>query len=262
MSPLRVLAVDDEPPALDELVFSLRQHPMVEHVVVASDATEALRLLRAEDIDAVFLDIHMPGLSGMELAQLLQRFTRPPAVVFVTAFDDHAVEAFEVAAVDYVLKPLRQDRLNDALLKVQAALERGALPTASAVTAPSTPAATAAVAEAVIAVEVGSRTVLVKQSAVAFVEASGDYVRLHADCGTYLLRGSLSALEEEWAPAGFVRIHRRYLVDLQRVQELRTDADGGYHVKLGDHELPVSRRHTREVKDRFTRHRARPGRDS
>ena len=124
MNLLRVLAVDDEPPALDELVFSLRQHERIGCVTAASDATEALRLLHSEDFDAVFLDIHMPGLNGMELAHLLQCFARQPAVVFVTAFDDHAVEAFEVKAVDYLLKPLRAERLNEALGQVDQARAR------------------------------------------------------------------------------------------------------------------------------------------
>ena len=260
MTTLRVLAVDDEPPALDELAYLLRERLDIGSVTVASDATEALRLLHADEFDAVFLDIHMPGLSGMELAHLLQRFTRQPAVVFVTAFDDHAVEAFEVKALDYLLKPVRQDRLNEAITKIHTALFR---PPANATAAPlAAPiAASPGPGEAVIPVEVGNRIVLVKQSCVAYVEASGDYVRLHTDTGSYLLRASLAALQDEWAEAGFVRIHRRYLVDLKRVHELRTDQVGGYHVKLGDQELPVSRRHTRDVKDRFTRHRARPGRE-
>jgi DNA-binding LytR/AlgR family response regulator len=257
MTLLRVLAVDDEPPALDELVFSLRQHERIGCVTAASDATEALRLLQSEDFDAVFLDIHMPGLNGMELAHLLQRFARQPVVVFVTAFDDHAVEAFDVKAVDYLLKPLRAERLNEALAKIDQARAR-----VTAVSVPVPPAAAAPSNDRVIPVEVGNRTVLVKLSTISYVEASGDYVRLYADGASYLLRASLSALEDEWVSAGFVRIHRGYLVDLARVQELRTDSDGGCHVKLGDQELPVSRRHTREVKDRFSRHRARPGREA
>jgi DNA-binding LytR/AlgR family response regulator len=257
MTLLRVLAVDDEPPALDELVFSLRQHERIGCVTAASDATEALRLLQSEDFDAVFLDIHMPGLNGMELAHLLQRFARQPAVVFVTAFDDHAVEAFEVKAVDYLLKPLRAERLNDALAKVDQARARVTVPRV-----PAPPSAVAPSDDRVIPVEVGNRTVLVKLSTISYVEASGDYVRLYADGASYLLRASLSALADEWSSAGFVRIHRGYLVDLARVQELRTDSEGGCHVKLGDQELPVSRRHTREVKDRFSRHRARPGREA
>lgn len=94
---LRVLAVDDEPPALDELAYHLRADPRVARLHTAGDATEALRLLRDGDVDVVFLDIRMPGLDGMELARVLRRFARPPAIVFVTAYDDGAVDAFDWA---------------------------------------------------------------------------------------------------------------------------------------------------------------------
>ena len=100
MTGLRVLAVDDEPPALDELAYLLRVDPRVGTVYTAPDATGALRVLRDTEIDVVFLDIRMPGLDGMELARVLTRFSRPPAVVFVSAYDDRAVDAFELGVPD------------------------------------------------------------------------------------------------------------------------------------------------------------------
>src|SRR3982751_5343945 len=112
---LRVLAVDDEPPALDELAYLLRADPRVAVVHTAGDATEALRVLRDSDIDVVFLDIRMPGLDGMELARVLGRFAKPPAVVFVTAYDDRAAEAFDLGVADYVRKPVRADRIAESL---------------------------------------------------------------------------------------------------------------------------------------------------
>ena len=115
---LTVLAVDDEAPALDELTYMLRQHPAIGEVRGAADATAALRQLHEGGIDAVFLDINMPGLSGLELAAVLANFTEPPAVVFVTAHDDKAVAAFDVGAVDYLLKPIRRDRLDEAVRRV------------------------------------------------------------------------------------------------------------------------------------------------
>ncbi len=121
MSELRVLAVDDEPPALDELAYLLRADPRVASVHTAGDATGALRLLRDLDIDAVFLDIRMPGLDGMELARVLTRFAKPPAVVFVTAYEERAVEAFELGVVDYVRKPVQAERLAESLRRVAAA---------------------------------------------------------------------------------------------------------------------------------------------
>ncbi|MFZ2511281.1 MAG: response regulator, partial [Gordonia sp. (in: high G+C Gram-positive bacteria)] len=118
---LRVLAVDDEAPALDELMYLLNQSPAISDVVGAADATEALRLLSERAVDAAFLDISMPGLSGMELAAVLARYVDPPALVFVTAHADRAVAAFDIGAVDYLLKPLRAERLAQAIERVLAA---------------------------------------------------------------------------------------------------------------------------------------------
>lgn len=115
MTGLVVLAVDDEPPALDELRYLLDRQDDVGEVLSASDATGALRELNDPRIDAIFLDINMPGLSGLELAGVLAKYASPPAIVFVTAHDDKAVDAFEVGAVDYLLKPLREQRLTQAV---------------------------------------------------------------------------------------------------------------------------------------------------
>ena len=115
---ITVLAVDDEAPALDELTYMLQKHPAIGQVRSAADATVALRELHDGGIDAVFLDINMPGLSGLELAAVLSNFAHPPAVVFVTAHDDKAVAAFDVGAVDYLLKPIRSDRLDEAVRRV------------------------------------------------------------------------------------------------------------------------------------------------
>ena len=108
---LRVLVVDDEKPTVDELTWLLQRDPRVGEVLSCTAATEALRTLQETEVDAIFLDISMPGLSGLELAQILSRFKQPPRIVFVTAHEQHAVEAFELQAVDYVLKPVRAERL-------------------------------------------------------------------------------------------------------------------------------------------------------
>src|SRR5256885_5629762 len=121
---LEVLVVDDEQPALEDLAYLLRQHPRIGTVITASDATEALRRLRDGSFAAVFLDIRMPGLDGLELARVLSRFARPPEIVFVTAFQQHAVEAFELQAVDYLLKPVRPDRLSDPIRRIGAPARR------------------------------------------------------------------------------------------------------------------------------------------
>jgi DNA-binding LytR/AlgR family response regulator len=235
---LQVLVVDDEEPALEDLAYLLRQHPRIGSVVTASDATEALRRLRDGSFAAVFLDIRMPGLDGLELARVLSRFARPPEIVFVTAFEQHAVEAFELQAVDYLLKPVRPERLSDAIRRLGAPVRRadgdGEDPTR-------------------IAVETGGRTLMVERDSIRFVEASGDYVRLHTDDGAFLVRMPISSLEETWRDAGFVRVHRRYLIALRYVTELRARPGGGYDLMVAGQEVPVSRRHARELRDRLSR---------
>jgi DNA-binding LytR/AlgR family response regulator len=232
--PLRVLAVDDEPPALDELAFLLGQDNQVGEVLTCVSATEALRLLRNEPVDVVLLDIAMPGLSGLELAQVLRQFRQPPAVVFVTAHANHAVEAFDLHAVDYLLKPVREDRLYEALERVREVPANGA--------------------DEQVPVELGGVTRFVRRSEVRYATAQGDYVRLHTADGSPLVRMPLGTLEQRWADAGFVRIHRSILVSLAHVDEVRL---GGAHptVVVGGVELPVSRRHLPDVRGLLRRAR-------
>ncbi|MGN6608353.1 MAG: LytR/AlgR family response regulator transcription factor [Jatrophihabitans sp.] len=233
---LRALVVDDEAPARDELAWLLRQDDRIAAVRTAADAAEALRLLHDEPVDVLFCDIKMPGLDGVELARVLSRFASPPQIVFVTAYDDHAVEAFDLHAADYVMKPVRAERLAEAVRRVAGS---GAPPPE----------------DETIPVELGGVTRFVRRSEVRFVEAQGDYARLHTATGSHLVRVPLSVLEERWAAAGFARIHRSTLVALAHVDEVRT-VDGRCSVRLGTEppvELPVSRRHTRELRDLLAR---------
>ncbi|HVL83298.1 MAG TPA: LytTR family DNA-binding domain-containing protein [Pseudonocardia sp.] len=274
---LVVLAVDDEAPALDELVYLLGEDPRVGIVLKASDATDALRILNSRqgvreaasagqvvgrgpagpavpgarvaertDIEVVFLDIRMPGLDGLELARVFSSMVQPPSVVFVTAHDDRAVDAYEVGAVDYLLKPLRSERLAASLDRILANRAAGV----------AEPVRDESSEDEVIPVELAGTTKLVPRSAVRYVEAQGDYARLHTHEGSHLVRIPLSVLEDRWRDAGFVRIHRSFLVALPLVTELRL-AGSGYVVRVGNGpecaELPVSRRHTRELKDRLVR---------
>lgn len=245
---LTVLAVDDEAPALDELAYLLGQHPDVGDVHTASDATSALRELNQHTIDAVFLDINMPGLSGIELAGVLANYAIRPAVVFVTAHEDKAVAAFDVGAVDYLLKPIRQNRLDEAVRRVVSAAPK----------ASTEPAATEEQDWDVVPAELGGITHLVPRDSIGWVEAEGDYARLHSAAGAHLVRIPLSTLETRWRDHGFQRIHRSYLVSLRQVTGLRT-ADGAVLVRLRANgsspavELPVSRRQARELRDRLVR---------
>ncbi|MQA63931.1 MAG: response regulator [Actinophytocola sp.] len=239
---MRVLAVDDVPAALEDICQLLREAPEVAEVSSAGDPLGALKMIQSERFDAVFLDISMPGLDGLELASLLAKLSEPPVIVFVTAYDGHAVTAYGIGAVDYLLKPVRAERLSAALAKVMKML-------------PSTKG-TAAIspdAMAALPVESAGRTRYVRRSEVQFVEAHGDYVKLYTHTGTHLVRMPISRLEEYWEGTGFVRTHRGYLVAIGAVKELRSDSVGGLlaHTELGD--VPVSRRHSRDLRERLLR---------
>ncbi|MFF3837529.1 LytR/AlgR family response regulator transcription factor [Streptomyces sp. NPDC001930] len=250
---LRVLAVDDEEPALGELLYLLRADPRVRSAEGAGDATAALRRIgRAletgpdgdDAVDVVFLDIHMPGLTGLDVARLLAGFARPPLVVFVTAHEGFALQAFDLKAVDYVLKPVRRERLAEAVRRVHDLVH--------ATPAPAPAGPTAAAVPEQIPVELGGVTRFVSVDDIVYVEAHGDYARLHTDHGSHLVRIPLSTLEERWAARGFVRIHRSHLVALARIDELRLDG-GTTSVRVGDTDLAVSRRHARPLRDLLMR---------
>ncbi|MFI2369095.1 LytR/AlgR family response regulator transcription factor [Streptomyces sp. NPDC018833] len=258
---LRVLAVDDEKPALEELLYLLRSDSRIRSAEGATDATEALRRIgRAleagpdsdDAIDVVFLDIHMAGLTGLDVARLLAGFARPPLIVFVTAHEGFAVQAFDLKAVDYVLKPVRRERLAEAVRRVrelivpqrdtQPDMQRGRpVPVAAPTVVPGT-------GPEQIPVELGGVTRFVPVDDITYVEAQGDYARLHTAEGSHLVRIPLSTLEERWASRGFVRIHRSHLVALGCIDELRLDA-GTTTVRVGTAELAVSRRHARQLRD-------------
>ncbi|MBM7813980.1 LytR/AlgR family response regulator transcription factor [Saccharothrix algeriensis] len=251
---LRVLAVDDEAPALDDLAYLLRSDPRVAHVEGVTDATKALRTLhRAMDagqaVDAVFLDIRMPGLDGLDLARVLSRFAQPPPIVFVTAHQEPAVEAFELKALDYLLKPVRPERLAESVHRIV----HEVLDSKPAEPAPAAPAEKAPdVGDEVIPVELGGITRFIRLADIRYVEAHGDYARLHTATGSGLVRAALNGLEERWRSAGFVRIHRSHLVSLGHIDELRLE-DGHLSVNIGGAVLPVSRRHARHLRQLLVR---------
>ncbi|TRV75727.1 response regulator transcription factor [Streptomyces sp. 130] len=246
---LRVLAVDDEEPALEELLYLLRADPRIRSAEGATGATEALRRIGSavdagpddpSAIDVVFLDIHMAGLTGLDVAQLLAGFAAPPLIVFVTAHEGFAVHAFDLKAVDYVLKPVRRERLAEAVRRVAEQVQDRPAPVVHDT------------AQDQIAVELGGVIRFVPIDDITYAEAQGDYARLHTATGSHLVRVPLTTLEERWRTRGFVRIHRRHLVALGRIDELRLDA-GSMSVRIGTAELAVSRRHTRALRDLLMR---------
>ncbi|MGF1664458.1 MAG: LytR/AlgR family response regulator transcription factor [Kineosporiaceae bacterium] len=232
---LRVLVVDDEPPALTELAYLVRRDPSVAEVVAAANAEDALRHVGSGRFDAVLTDVQMPGFDGLALARAVARLAHPPTVVFVTAYEEHAVTAFDLDVTDYVLKPVRPERLAEALRRVRVPLTtRG-------------PDSLAGPDER-IAVDAGGVTRFVRRSAVEWVEAQGDYVRLHVAGESHLIRVALGTLAERWAGAGFARAHRSVLVNLGHVREVRSDGGRWSVVTAGGADLPVSRRQARDLR--------------
>lgn len=250
------LVIDDEARTRNELCFLLRSAFGVAHVDTARNSSEALRRVQQRRFDVVFTDVLIPGLNGIEVANVLRQFAVPPAVVIVTSHDEYAVRAFEVGVCDYLLKPVSRSRLGVALNR---ALERApARPPAGAGAGgyavarhnegfgPDDPLAT-------IPVETGGRTRFIAREEVRWVEAQGDYVRLHmADGETHLVRMPISRVEEMWVNFGFIRIHRGYLVPFKHVTEFSA-VDGNHTVTVNGHCLPVSRRHVRDLRARFLR---------
>jgi DNA-binding LytR/AlgR family response regulator len=254
---LSILAVDDEPRALADVKRLLETSAAVEKVETATSAKEALVYLSGGRFDALFLDVAMPEIEGMALARLLRRFTDPPAVVFLTGHPDAAVEAFEVQALDFLIKPVTRDRLDAALARVQAHVgARGAAAAAPAGPNGDQAAAPSAAAGGpdVVAVDnpeaPGKR--LVRLENVRAVQANGDYARILAEEGSFLLRTPLAQLERDWGPAGFVRVHRAYLVNLKHAVELRAQLNGTAVMVLRDGtEIPVARRNVAGLRRRL-----------
>ncbi|UYO96712.1 LytTR family DNA-binding domain-containing protein [Microbacterium sp. M28] len=231
-----VLVADDERPALDEIVHLLRADVRIGEILTASSGAQALALLSERAVAIAFLDIHMPGLGGMDLARAVSALAEPPAIVFVTADDARAVDAFDLRAADYLLKPLRTERLRRAIDRV---IELGG---------------TAARADdEVLPVTVGASVRFVNRSDVRWVQAQGDYSRLHTGDGTgHLVRVPISELEQRWADAGFLRVHRSYLVAGAAVTEARLSG-AEPSVSVGAIVLPVSRRLLAAVREALVR---------
>lgn len=236
-----VLVADDEQPALDELVHLLRTDDRIGEILTARTGADALRQLSERAVRIAFLDIHMPGLLGTELARAFLALADPPAVVFVTADEARAVEAFELRAADYLLKPVRTERLRRAVDRV---LELGE--------------SAASGDDEVIPVTVGSAVRFVHRKNVVWAQAQGDYSRLHTEDGTgHLVRIPISELESRWAGAGFLRIHRSVLVRISAVTEARlSGADPSLVIDAVS--LSVSRRLVPTVREALVRGEAGP----
>jgi two-component system response regulator AlgR len=243
MTQLKVLIVDDEPPARERLRSLLTEIPGVEVTGEAANGQQALERAHDRSPDVVLLDVRMPGMDGIEVAQHLNALTEPPAVIFTTAFDEYAVNAFETHAVGYLLKPVRKEKL-------VAALER-----AGRLTRPQLQKIAAANNEkrrTHIAARRREGLRLIPIEDIQYFFADQKYTTVRHSNGEDLIEDSLRALEEE-LEASFVRIHRNALVSVRYLERIERNEEGQYFVRLRgcDAPLQVSRRMAGELKERF-----------
>ncbi|MBE1514774.1 LytR/AlgR family response regulator transcription factor [Nesterenkonia halotolerans] len=265
----RALIVDDEAPAREELRFLLEEIGGVQVVGEATNGEEALLLLNSLAYDLVFLDIRMPGLTGLQVAERLRgsagaQGARRPQVIFTTAYPDHAVEAFDLAAADYLVKPFSAERLQRSVERALAGAETSATPASADSAARSAPVAAASGETAPaersaqhqlvrIPVQKDGRTVLVEGDAIAYAVAARGYASLKLADDRVLVSFSLNELERR-LQGHFFRVHRSYLVNLRYVRELVPDFRGTLVLVLNDRQrsrVEVSRRHAPELRRRL-----------
>ncbi len=231
---IRAIIVDDEAPARSELKFLLDETKQVDVIAEASNVREAIEQLKEHNADVLFLDINMPGATGLQLAEALKRLKFPPLIIFVTAYSEHAAKAFDVNAIDYLLKPVETDRLNKALTKVKHYLSSSGQ------------------GQQIdrIPVEKSGKKLLVTTDKIHFIMAKDDYSYLHTETDRYLSTVSLAQLEARLEPFGFFRVHRRYLVNLSCIEEVAPVSGGTLLLTLkGESEsIPVSRRRVASLK--------------
>ena len=229
-SPIRVLVVDDEPLAREHLIALLADEPDTVVVGEAGGGSEAVRLIKSERPDLVFLDVQMPGLNGFDVLRSLPG-DQIPLVVFVTAYDTHAVSAFEVAAVDYVLKPVVEDRFR---LAVRRAVERMSAPRTKDVLAQLAAIADRMPAPADrVPISVDGRVLFIPPRDIDWVDADDDHLRVHVGKTVHVVRETMAHMEER-LKTGFLRIRRSTLVNVERIREVQPWVKGDYVVILQD----------------------------
>ncbi len=255
MNGFRVLVVDDEPLAMSMVSTLVKRDPDVDSVFECREATSVPDLVARHQPHIVFLDIQMPGMDGLQLARLID--DTGPVVVFITAFSQYAARAFDVSAVDYVMKPFSDQRLADALERAKRRVrERRLGELANQVASlsaeltgvkdvPKEPAPSYAPR---LAFKPGDRAIVLKAEEIIWLEAEDYYVLIHSTRGRHLVRMPLASLEEKLDPQVFARVHRAAIVNLREVKEF-DQREGSYLVMSDGARVPVSRSRKRRVED-------------
>ncbi len=237
---LKALIVDDEAPARSELRYLLENYPEIRVTGEAASAEEAFELLKDVNYDLIFLDIQMPGLSGLEFAEQLKKYSRQPDIIFITAYDEHAVKAFELQAIDYILKPFDKDRLEKAIENAQERIQK------------NKPIRQFARVISKIPLKKEGKTILLPISDIYYIDTSSDITRIHTFNQSYICHLSLKDIEARLADLSFFRSHKSFIVNLNKVDEIIPLYGGNYLLRLRDQnksEVPVSRRRARDLKE-------------
>lgn len=231
---IRTILIDDEPLARDIVRYYLKSFPDIEIVAECNDGFEGLKAIQQFRPDFIFLDIQMPKINGFEMLELVED---PPAVIFTTAFDEFAIKAFEVNAVDYLLKPIEQDRFDQALKKLPSKLKQPALPEELLETAAMSPAQ-----HSRVVVKTNGVIKIIPVAEVHYFEADDDHVRISTTEGYFHKNKTMSFFEQTLDSGQFIRIHRSYLINLAQVSKIELKEKDSYIVLLkSDIWLPVSK---------------------
>lgn len=236
MNKLRTLIVDDELPAIAIVRLYLESYTFIEFVGSCSDGRSAIDLIRREKPDLVFLDIQMPEVSGFEVLRNIPA-SNLPYIVFTTAFDHYAIQAFEVNAIDYLLKPFTEDRFRAAILRAREVHEnRAALDWNQKMKAllQETPVNVPSGFLKKLSVKVGSRIKFIPVEEVLWIGAENQYVRIYTNKDSHLLRQSLNKLEADLSPEDFYRVHRSSIVNIHAIQQIEPYFKGDYLIYLKD----------------------------
>lgn len=246
--PLKALIVDDEYPARKELRYLLEKYPEIQIVGEAANAHEALELIDALDYSILFLDIDMPGFSGLELTRRIKEMAKSPYVIFVTAHEQFALEAFSVDAVDYLLKPIDPSHLDRDIGKILKRIEEKSIASKPQETERETRGTTSL---GLIPVEYKGKTILLEEKDIIFIYASKDYTFIKTAREKYLSRFTLKELEQRLYPYHFYRCHRSYLVNIKKTREVIPLYNGTLVLIVDDEEkseVPVSRAQAKKIR--------------
>ncbi len=254
MTTIKAVIVDDEPLARERLATLLKSESDVEVVAECQDGHEAVASIERLNPDLVFLDVQMPEVSGFDVIEAVGT-DRMPLVIFVTAYDQHALRAFDVRALDYLLKPFDRGRFVESLERARRRLESDeSSDIGRRLLAAVTDLRETARSSDRFVVKSGGRVFFLRQDEIDWIEAAGNYARLHVGADTHLVRETMQAIEGRLDPAKFVRIHRSTILRLECVRELQPWFNGEYVVILRDNtRLRLSRGYREKLEERFGR---------